>query len=218
MLFRDREEAGRLLADRLRGLALDAPVVLALPRGGVAVGLEVARALNAPLDLVLVRKIGAPSQPELAIGAIADGEQPDLVTDTALISALLVSDDYLERAKSAALAEIERRRVLYLGQAAPVPIAGRDVIVVDDGIATGATVEAALRSVRHRRPARVILAVPVASAQAIARLLPEADEIVCLDAPADFYAVGQFYRDFAQLTDDDVIDLMARARQFKPRP
>jgi putative phosphoribosyl transferase len=178
------------------------------------VGFEVAQALRAPLDLVLVRKIGAPRQPELAIGAIADGAQPDLVSDAGLMAMLAVSEDYLDQARAAALTEIERRRELYLGGSSPVPVAGRDAILVDDGIATGATVAAALRSLRHRGPARAVLAVPVASPQALDRLAPEADEIVCLDAPDDFYAVGQFYVNFAQLDDADVIALLARARQF----
>lgn len=215
MQFRDREAAGQLLAERLRMLRLTRPVVLALPRGGVAVGFEIAGALMAPLDLLLVRKISAPGQPELAIGAVADGEHPDLVSDPRMTALLHPSEDYLETAKARALAEIERQRTLYYGDTLPVDIAGRDVVVADDGIATGATVLAALRSVRRRRPSRIILAVPVASAQAIERLRAQTDEIVCLDTPEDFYAVGQFCCDFSQLTDGNVIDLLVRARRLK---
>lgn len=209
MRFRDRQDAGRLLAERLTSHQLADPVVLALPRGGVAVGAEVARALHAPLDVILVRKIGAPGQPELALGAIAEGGQPDLVSPAPNV--MPVSSAFLEQATAAARAEIARRRMLY--PAGAPPIAGREAIVVDDGIATGATVAAALRAVRHRRPARVILAVPVAAPDALARLSAEADEIVCLQAPEEFYAVGQFYDDFTQLDDADVIALLAEAAQ-----
>ena len=216
MVFTDRHEAGRQLAEQLSALKDRSPVVLALPRGGVPVGFEIARALAAPLDLVLVRKIGAPFQEELAVGAIADGEHPELVTDPQLVAGLGISDEYLEAAKSAALQEIERRRHVYLGDRQPVDVAGRTAIVVDDGIATGATMLAALRATRRRKPGRLVLAVPVAPQHTLRKLRREVDETVCLDTPADFFAVGQFYRRFPQLQDDEVIALLDQARAFVP--
>ena len=211
MIFADRHEAGRLLAAKLRERRYKNPVVLALPRGGVPVGYEVACALAAPLDLVLVRKIGAPQQEELAIGAVADGGQPELVTDPRLIAHLGVSSEYLEEMKAAALGEIERRRRIYLKDRAPVDVRGRTAIVVDDGLATGSTMRAALRATRRRQPARLVLAVPVAPADTLERMTGEADETVCLHGAADFFGVGQFYRDFRQLHDVEVTDLLDRA-------
>lgn len=214
MLFTDRHEAGRLLAERLLKLQDKRPVVLALPRGGVPVGFEIARTLAAPLDLVLVRKIGAPHQEELAVGAIADGEHPELVTDPDLVAYLDVSPDYLAKTKAAALREIERRRHAYLGDRQPVDVTGCTAIVVDDGIATGATMLAALRATRRRKPARLVLAVPVAPRHTLDKLRHEVDQVVCLDTPADFFAVGQFYREFPQLQDAEVIALLTQARAF----
>ncbi len=216
MQFADRSEAGRRLAERLLGFKDKNPIVLALPRGGVPVGFEIARALAAPLDLVLVRKIGAPHQEELAIGAIADGEHPELVTDPGLIVGLDVTPEYLERAKAAALQEIERRRRAWFGDRPRVDVAGRTAIVVDDGIATGATMRVALRATRKRKPARLVLAVPVAPPDTLEELRREADETICLDTPADFFAVGQFYRRFAQLRDEEVTVLLDRARELVP--
>lgn len=212
MQFPDRTEAGRRLARGLMHLKDKQPVVLALPRGGVPIGFEIARALAAPLEVVLVRKLGAPHHEELAIGAIADGENPELVTDAALIADLDVSAKYLEEKRASALREIERRRRAYLGDRAPLEVAGHTAIVVDDGIATGATMQAALRATRSRKPAHLVLAVPVAPPRTIERLRPEVDEVVCLETPADFFAVGQFYHAFPQLRDDEVIELLERAR------
>ncbi len=217
MLFRNRQDAGRRLGERLAHLKDLHPIVLALPRGGVPVGLEVARALAAPLDLLLVRKIGAPGQEELAVGAIADGPNPQSVTDPSLISALGISADYLEEARIAALQEIDRRRNLYLGGRQPLPVTGCTAIVVDDGIATGATMRAALRSVRRRDPARLVLAVPVSPPKLIRRMRKDADEVVCLNAADDFMAVGQFYADFRQLRDDEVTAMLEEARSFHPK-
>jgi putative phosphoribosyl transferase len=214
MPFPDRSDAGRRLAERLLRFKEKNPTVLALPRGGVPVGFEIARALAAPLDLVLVRKIGAPCQEELAIGAIADGEHPELVTDPALIAALDVTPEYLEQAKSTALREIERRRHAWFGDRQPIDVAGRTAIVVDDGIATGATMQVALRATRRRKPARLVLAVPVAPAHSLEALRNEADETICLNTPEDFFAVGQFYRRFPQLEDDEVTTLLEQARSF----
>ena len=216
MIFADRREAGRKLAERLLRFKEGRPVVLALPRGGVPVGFEIARALAAPLDLVLVRKLGAPGQPELAVGALALGEEAAFVTDPELLAALGVPPAELEAIKAREVREIERRRKLYLGDRKPVPVAGRTAILVDDGIATGATMRAALRATRKRNPARLVLAVPVAPPDTIARLGAEADEIVCLAKPGSFLAVGQFYRTFTQLDDREVLDLLALSRQFAP--
>ncbi len=216
MLFTDRREAGMRLAERLLDLKDQHPVILALPRGGIPVGFEVARALAAPLDLVLVRKIGAPEQEELAIGAIADGEHPELVTDPDLIANLDVSRAYLEHAKSAALREIERRRHAYLGDRPPVDLKGRTAIVVDDGIATGATMLCALRATRWRKPARLVMAVPVAPDRTLEKLGKEADQVVCLEIPPTFFAVGQFYEHFPQLRDAEVTALLDQARAFAP--
>jgi putative phosphoribosyl transferase len=223
MIFADRHEAGRLLAEKLLRFKDRLPLVLALPRGGVPVGYEIARALDAPLDLVLVRKLGAPGQPELAIGALAlaparapaSGAETDLVTDRHLLAALDVSASELDAITARARKEIERRRKLYRGDRPAAPIAGRTAILVDDGIATGATMRAALRATRKCNPARLVLAVPVAPAASLAALRTEADEIVCLDEPHPFFAVGQFYRSFAQLEDREVLELLARASPAK---
>jgi putative phosphoribosyl transferase len=210
MLFADRRDAGGQLAAHLLPLKQTNPLVLALPRGGVPVGFEIARALSAPLDLLLVRKIGAPFEDELAIGAIVDGM--DIVTDARLVAALDISQAYLEQAKSAALRELERRRRVYLGDRQPVDVAGRTVIVVDDGIATGATMLAAVRGTRRRQPKRIVLAVPVASVQGLEQLRSEVDETMCLHTPGEFLAVGCFYRQFPQLGDAEVIALLDQAR------
>lgn len=218
MLFADRSEAGRKLAVRLKHLKVPHPVVLALPRGGVPVGFEVARTLAAPLDLVLVRKIGAPGQEELAVGAIAEGEPPELVTDEDVAGWLSVSKEYLDNAKQAALQEIARRRERYLGDRQPAEVTGHTAIVVDDGVATGATMLAALRATRRRKPAHLVLAVPVAPEDTLDRLRKEVDEAVCLETPPDFYAVGQFYRAFPQLRDEEVVELLDQARAFSSTP
>jgi putative phosphoribosyl transferase len=216
MLFADRTDAGTQLAERLLARKESSPVVLALPRGGVPVGFEIARALGAPLDLVLVRKIGAPCDEELAIGAVADGAEPELVTDASLIADLDVPACYLDAAKSAALQEIGRRRRAYLGDRLPVDVAGRTAIIVDDGIATGATMLAALRATRRRKPAQVVLAVPVVAEDVLTRLHREVDSVVSLHTPVDLSAVGHFYRRFPQLRDEEVIALLDRARAFAP--
>jgi putative phosphoribosyl transferase len=210
-LFRDRREAGVALARRLAGLELADPVVLALPRGGVPVAVEVARELHAPLDLLLVRKIGAPMQPELAVAAIVDGAQHDLVVDDETLAWSGATREYVDAEAQRQLVEIERRRRLYLGAREPVEIAGRTAIVVDDGIATGTTVRAAVKALRRRHPARLVLAVPVAPREAVAELGREVDQLVCLETPQWFRAVGAHYDDFTQVEDDEVIDLLAGA-------
>ena len=213
-VFPDRTEAGRRLAEQLKHLKDQQPVVLALPRGGVPVAYEVARALEAPLDLVLVRKIGAPFQPELAIGAVVDGERPELVLNSDLISDYGIPESYVEGERRRQLAEIERRRDLYLAGRERAPVQDRTAIVIDDGIATGATMEAALHATRRAHPRRLVLAVPVAPPDTIERLRPEVDEVVCLRIPAFLGAIGSFYRDFRQLRDEDVIRLLEEAARW----
>jgi putative phosphoribosyl transferase len=205
MLFDDRRDAGRRLGRQLRELGLPDPVVLALPRGGVVVGAEVARLLGAPLDVVLVRKIGAPWHEELAAGAVVDGDQPTLVVNRDVVQGYGIDESYLEAQKARQLEEIERRRRLYVGGRPRAGIAGRTAIVVDDGIATGATVRAALLAARRGAPRELVLAVPVASPEVLARLEREADRVVCLHAPSDLMAVGQYYRDFRQVEDEEVV-------------
>lgn len=208
--FTNRQQAGALLARRVAGLGLAGPVVvLALPRGGVPVGAEVARALNAPLDLILVRKIGASGQPELAIAAVVEGDPPQIVIDQQTLACSGDTRADIESRAPGELAEIERRRKVYLGGRPQVDVRGATVIVVDDGIATGTTMRAALQALRSRRPARVVLAVPVAPPATLARLAHEVDQVVCLSQPPVFDAIGRFYDDFHQLHDDEVIAALA---------
>ncbi|MCS7267968.1 MAG: phosphoribosyltransferase family protein [Geminicoccaceae bacterium] len=210
-MFADRTDAGRRLAAALAHLAAQHPVVLALPRGGVPVGFEVAKALGAPLDVLLVRKIGAPFQPELAAAAVVDGPEPVLVRNEEVIRAYGIEDSWIRAEMKRELREIERRRKLYCGDRPPVPVRGRTAIVVDDGIATGTTVRAALRALAKLGPARRVLAVPVAPPDSLAALASEADEIVALEQPEWMGAVGQFYLDFTQTSDEEVIRLLAQA-------
>lgn len=210
MPFSDRIEAGRKLAEALASYKEQHPVVLALPRGGVPVAAEIAAALKAPMDLVLVRKIGVPFQPELAMGAVVDGREPVVVRNESVIRLSGVSEQEFTTVRDQELAEIERRRKLYLGDRPHPHLAGRTVIVVDDGIATGATTRAALRAVRSRKPGKLVLAVPVAPTQSLSELRNEADEIVCLEDYENFGAIGLFYSDFSQVSDAQVIESLAR--------
>jgi len=210
--FANRIEAGRALAQRLLDAALVPPlVVLALPRGGVPVAAEVARALGAPLDLLLVRKIGAPWQPELAVAALVDGDPPDIVVDETTSRMCGVDRDYIDRQAGLEMREIERRRRIYLAGRAPVPVAGATVIVIDDGVATGTTIRAAMKALRRRHPARLVLAVPVAPADTVAELRAEADEVICLAQPEPFHAIGLHYGDFHQVSDDEVLAALRAA-------
>jgi len=211
MKFADRSEAGRRLAGKLLHLKDQQPVVLVLPRGGVAVGFEIAQALAAPLDIVLVRKIGVPWQPELALGAVTDGASPETIIDRDLATALRVPESYIREETARQLEEIERRRESYCAGRPALEIAGRAAIVVDDGIATGSTMRVALQAVRRRAPARLVLAVPVAPPDTLAALGKEADDAVCLERPSALGAIGYYYRDFHQLSDGEVTDLLAHA-------
>ena len=210
MPFIDRTDAGRQLAKALARYKAQRPVVLALPRGGVPVAAEVATVLDAPLDLILVRKIGVPFQPELAMGAVVDGREPVIVRNEDVISLTGVSEQEFTATCDQQLAEIERRRKLYLGDRPHPQIAGRTVIVVDDGIATGATTRAALQAIRMRKPSKLVLAVPVAPTESLKELRGEADEIICLEDYEDFGAIGLFYSDFRQVSDTEVIEILAR--------
>jgi len=217
-LFEDRRDAGRQLALALARYQQSRAVVLALPRGGVPVGLEVAKALAAPLEVLLVRKIGAPGQPELGLGAVVDGAEPQLVLNDEIIRRVGPPTGYIEEEMRLQLAEIERRRRRYLGDRPPVRVEGRTAIVVDDGIATGGTVRAALRGLSRIRPCRLVLAVPVAPADSLDELSGNCDDIVCLATPEPFYAVGLHYRDFTQTEDEEVIGLLAEAREWSSEP
>lgn len=208
MAFYDRTEAGERLAADLAKYKGEDVVVFALPRGGCPVAVPIAQALDAPVDLVLVRKIGVPFQPELAMGAVADGDEPMVVRNEDVITMAGVNETQFQKALGYELEEIERRRTLYLG-ARPRPAArGRIAIVVDDGIATGATTRAALRAVRAWKPKKLVLATPVAPTDTLDALRSEADEIICLEAHRILGAIGFFYTDFRQVSDEEVIAIL----------
>jgi putative phosphoribosyl transferase len=209
--FADRTDAGRQLAEVLAAKALESPIVYALPRGGVPVAVEVGRRLGAPVDLVLVRKIGAPGQPELALGAVADGEAAVTVVNPDIARATQASPAFLAHARARELAEIERRRRLFLGDRPRPDPRGRTVLIVDDGLATGATARAAAESLQAQGASRIIIAAPVAPPDTVASLEASFGEVVCLAQPEPFWGVGGFYRDFHQLTDEEVVELMRTA-------
>lgn len=215
-IFPNRSEAGRRLAKRLHAYAgRNEVLVLALPRGGVPVAYEVARALGVELDVLIVRKLGVPHQPELAMGAIASGGAQYLNHE--VLQLARVSDAELRKVIEAESAELERRERLYRGDQPPPSITGRTVILVDDGMATGASMRAAVLALRTKNPTHIIVAVPVAPEDAGSRLAGAADEFICLENPHNFYAVGQFYLDFEQTSDEQVRELLQRSREQKKR-
>ena len=224
MRFRNRADAGRRLARALASFKSEKPLIFALPRGGVPVAAEVASALDAPLDIILVRKIGAAMQPELALGAVVDGGEPIVVRNPNVIESTATNEEEFEILCQRELEEIERRRGQFVGKRIPLNPEGRVVIVIDDGVATGATMRAALEAMRVRKPRKLVLAVPVAPANSLRNLRREADEVVCLTDMGPFGGVGHFYDDFRQLTDNDVIETLTRfspsgpkgARQTRP--
>ncbi|HTT13524.1 MAG TPA: phosphoribosyltransferase family protein [Burkholderiaceae bacterium] len=209
--FADRNDAGRRLAVAVGKIPLERPVVYALPRGGVPVAIQVATALDAPLDLVLVRKIGAPGQPELAVGAIVDGDRPETLVNEDIAASTGADAVYLASVQERERHELERRRAAYLAGRAPVDPVHRDAIVVDDGVATGASMLVAVRALRHRGARRVIVATPVAPPETVARLEREADLVVCLTQPDWFPGISAFYDDFHQLEDREVVELLRAA-------
>lgn len=212
MLFQDRTEAGRVLADRLAAYAnYPDAMVLALPRGGVPVAFEVAEALNLPLDIFVVRKLGLPGHEEFAIGAIASGGARVLNQD--LIRQLSLSDEIIEHIVAREQHELERRERTYRGQRPMLDVRDRTIIIVDDGLATGSSMRAAIAALRQKRPAKLIVAVPVGASVTCSELEALADEAICLETPENFSAVGLWYKDFSQVTDEEVIDLLERNRK-----
>jgi len=214
-LFGDRRDAGRALAERLRYWADAHPVVLGLPRGGVPVAYEVAHALRAPLDVIVARKVGVPGEPELAVGAVAEGDVR--VFDDAALRLLRVGAHALDQEAARATAEVRRRVGLYRGRERSIPLLGRTVIVVDDGLATGLTARAALRAARLQGPRTLIVAAPVGAPGTVAALGAEADHVVCLEMPEQMLSVGQGYEDFEQISDGEVIRLLIASHHPKGR-
>jgi putative phosphoribosyl transferase len=215
--FRNRTEAGRLLADLLQDYGRrDDVIVLALPRGGVPVGVEVAKALDAPLDVFVVRKLGAPGHEELAMGAIASGGL--LVLDQRVIDGLGIGEEQIERAADAELRELARREAAYRGDRGPPEVEGKTVILVDDGLATGATMRAAALAVQQWKPAKTVVAVPVAAGETCDHFRDVVDEIVCGVLPRPFHAVGLWYDDFSQTSDEEVRELLAEATTRRDLP
>jgi putative phosphoribosyl transferase len=214
MIFADRADAGRRLAEKLLDFARADVVVLGLPRGGVPVAFEVAEALGDPLDVIVVRKLGVPFQPELGMGSIGEGDVRIVNGDVLRVAG--VSLDELADVETKEREELARRAHALRAGRPPIGLSGRTAIVVDDGVATGSTAKAACQVARARGAARVVMATPVASTGAVAALRREADEVVCLETPESFWAVGQWYRDFGQTPDDLVMDLLARAHSSRP--
>lgn len=213
--FRDRRTAGRQLAVELESYAAEQPLVIALPRGGVQVGYEVARALDAPLDIWIVRKVGVPWHPELGVGAVAEGGYTYL--QRGMLAALGLSEGELSDVLQRERAEVQRRVKLFRAGAPPPSVAGRTILLVDDGIATGGTVRVALRAIRAQRPKRIVLAVPVAAPDTLEQLASEVDRTVCLLAPTSMHAIGLWYQDFQQVSNEEVVRLLAQRREEQAR-
>lgn len=216
MPYENRQQAGRELAAALERHRGTDSVVLAIPRGGVVVGYEVAKALGLEIDVIVPRKIGAPDQPELAIGAVASWGDHDIILDEQAVRYLGVSQSYIEREVADQLEEINRRLIAYRGTSDPPNIENRSVILVDDGIATGYTTRAAALALRNLKASNVILAVPVGPPDSLAAIRPYVSEIICLKTPYPFMAVGYWYRDFDQVSDEEVIALLRAARTRRP--
>ena len=215
-IFGDRADAGRRLAERLAPLRDVDPIVLALPRGGVPVGVEISRALHASLDVFISRKLGAPDQPELGIGAVAQGGTRVLNDD--IVKQIGIPEEYVEEITHRELTEVERRLRVLRGDRPEPEVRDRTAILVDDGLATGVTARAAVRALRARNPRRLVLAVPVCPPRTARLLAPEVDDLICLRTPEDFVAVGLWYRDFEQVSDDEVVELLERARHEHGAP
>lgn len=216
MPFYNRKDAGEQLAKALQQFQADHPVIVALPRGGVPVAAEVAHALKAPLELLIVRKLGLPQQPELAMGAIVDGVEPVIVRNEDVIAAARISEADFAAVRDRELAEIDRRRQRYLARRPFPQLADRTVILIDDGIATGATIRVAIRALRTRHPGRIVVAVPVASPDILRTLRGEADDVICLEQHEPFGAIGLYYADFRQVEDEEVLQALASAPTAGP--
>lgn len=210
-MYQDRIDAGVQLAESLLSYKNRDVVVLAIPRGGVVVAAEVAKALEAPLDLVIPRKIGAPGNEELAIGAVAGADQ--VIINEPLAKSLRVSDDYLQKETVKQLMEIKRRRRLYLGESKEHELTGKVAILVDDGLATGSTAKAAIMATRLKQPRKLVLAIPVAPRDTVETISKMVDELVCLKIPGDFFAVGQFYNNFDQVNDIEVVEILTEFKK-----
>ncbi|MGD0330766.1 MAG: phosphoribosyltransferase [Nitrososphaeria archaeon] len=209
--FQDREEAGKMLALKLTEYSNKDTIVLAIPRGGVVIGYQIARKLKAPLDIIVPRKIGAPDNSELAIGAVA--EDGSLSLDESAVMYMNISKSYIEEESRRQITEIRRRLKLYRGETPYPMLQDHVIIIVDDGIATGSTIKAAIASIRKKKPKSVVVAVPVAPRSTVKELEKEADRVICLSTPEFFYAIGQFYVDFSQTTDGEVIRLLKKSRE-----
>ncbi|MER8781235.1 phosphoribosyltransferase [Mesorhizobium sp. M1006] len=210
-MFRDREDAGAKLGLELSRLQLHQPIVLALPRGGVPVAVEVAKALHAPLDLLIVRKVGAPGNAELAVAAIVDGDPGEVVLNREIVETYALDEDALRVLIAKERPELERRRAVYRGNNKPMSIAGKTAIIVDDGAATGTTMKIAINALKRRSPREIIMAVPVSPQETVADLTREADRVVCLSQPGQFRALSYHYLRFPQLSDSDVVSAMDEA-------
>jgi len=217
MIFKNRREAGRLLGGRLSAdkYAGEKTVVIGLLRGGVPVAYEISKALNAPLDVALVRKIGAPNQEELAIGAIVDGKNPKVYLNESLISRIGIPEGYIDRVKEIKLEEIRKREKIYRRGEEKIDVRGKIAIVVDDGIATGASMRVVIDALKEEKPEKIIVAVPVIAADTLKELKKMANDVIALSAPEEFYAVGEFYEDFSQTDDEEVIELLKKSRENK---
>ena len=216
MIFKNRIEAGKLLGEKLSAEKFGGgnTVIIGLLRGGIPVAYEIAAILKSPLDVALVRKIGAPNHEELAIGAVVDGKSPKVYLNESLISRINIPEGYLERMEQIKLKEIREREKIYRRGAEKIDVRGRTAIITDDGIATGASVMAVIEAVRDEKPSKIIVAVPVIAADTMRELKKVVDKVVVLSAPEEFYAVGEFYEDFSQTTDEELLYLLQKSKKI----